>query len=121
MSNESHNPSPRRFSAGSFFLGLLLGAAAGAAAGLLLAPKTGSELQDELKSRFSKTQDQANKVADEGSAQFKTRSSDLGMTIGAKLALLRQAFEAGKQAARARHKQLSQLETIEAAREAAHG
>lgn len=121
MSNESHN-SKRRFSGSSFFWGLLLGAAAGAAAGLLLAPKPGAELLGELKAKVSNTQGQAGKVADEGSTQLKTRAGDLGTIISAKLALVKQAFEAGKQAARAKHQQLSKLETVEAAREAStHG
>ncbi len=121
MSNESLK-SPRRCSGRSFVMGLLLGAAAGAAAGLLLAPKPGSELLGELKSKVNKTHGQAGKVADEGSTQIKASAGDLGTLINAKLALLKQAFEAGRQAARAKHQQLNKLETVEAAREASsHG
>lgn len=120
MSNHSPN-SPRRFSAGSFCLGLLLGAAAGAAAGLLLAPAAGSETLNQIKDRLGAGQGQASKVAGESSARIKTQGADFGTMLSAKLALLRQAFEAGKQAAQSKHMQLSQLESIEAAREAKHG
>lgn len=110
------SPARRRFSFGSFMLGLLLGAAAGGATALLLAPASGTELRSQLKSRVSAGQGQAGKIADEGSAQIKSLGSSLGTTIGAKLALLRQAFEAGKRAAMSKHQQLETLEAQEAAR-----
>ena len=121
MSNESPSASSQRFSPGSFFLGLVLGAVAGAAAGLLLAPKSGAETLGLIQDRLGMAQGQASKVAGESSAKIKTHSDDFGTLVGAKLALLRQAFEAGKQAARNKHRQLSQIETIEAAREQNHG
>lgn len=100
----------RRFSFGSFALGLLLGAAAGGTAALLLAPASGHELRSQLKAKVSNGQGQARKIADEGSTQIKGMSGSLGTTLGAKLALLRQAFEAGKQAARSKHQQLETQE-----------
>lgn len=114
-------PSRRRFSFGSFVLGLLLGAAAGGATALLLAPASGTEMRSQLKARVSTGQGQAGKLADEGSAQIKSMGGNFGSLIGAKLALLRQAFEAGKQAARSKHQQLQKLENAGSVQEAAHG
>ena len=68
--------SKRRFSAGSFALGLLLGAAAGAAAGLLLAPASGTDTLAGLKAKLSSGQDQAGKLASEGSAQVKSMGGE---------------------------------------------
>ncbi|HEY9839098.1 MAG TPA: hypothetical protein V6D23_01485 [Candidatus Obscuribacterales bacterium] len=123
MNNENPDSSAsrRRFSLGSFALGLLLGAAAGAATALLLAPAAGAETRAQIKAKVSVGQGHAGKIADEGSAQIKSYAGDFGSLLGAKLALLRQAFEAGKQAAMSKHQQLSKLESVETAREAAHG
>lgn len=102
----------RRFSFGSFFLGLLLGAGVGAAAGLLLAPRTGEETLSQLRRRLQKGQQQAGKVTGESSSQLKAMASNGQSMIGAKWALLRQAFAAGKQAALEKHQQLSTIEDI---------
>lgn len=97
----------RRFSFGSFVLGVLVGAAAGAAAGLLLAPKAGAESLRELKDKFQQQQGSAGKLSEEGSQQVKTWVEDTRQGFGAKIALARQAFEAGKQAAIEKHQQLN--------------
>lgn len=115
----SDRPSKSKNTAACFIWGLLLGAAAGTAAGLLLAPSSGSDTLAKIKSKVTKTHDQAEKVMDQGSTQIKTQSSDLLSLISAKLALVRQAFVAGKQAALAKHEQLSQLEDSQL--EARHG
>ena len=54
----------RRFSAGSFFLGLLFGAAAGTAAGLLLAPASGEQTRAKLQSQMKQGQSQATDTVD---------------------------------------------------------
>lgn len=121
--NNKHSDSParRRFSFGSFVLGLLLGAAAGGATALLLAPAAGTEIRAQLKARVSASQEQAGKMADEGSVQIKSMGGNLGSLLGSKLALLRQAFEAGKQAARNKHQQLQKFESNEAVQVVSHG
>ena len=48
---------------GKFFFTFVAGAAVGAAAGLLLAPKTGKKLQKELKDGFEDLKEKALKLA----------------------------------------------------------
>ncbi len=98
----------RRFSAGSFFLGLLFGAAAGAAAGLLLAPASGDTTRANLQNKVKKSQGQAQASVN----QVKTWSEEGKTGISAKIQLLKQALNAGKQAAAEKHQQLTQIENI---------
>lgn len=96
-----------RFSLGSFVVGVLVGAAAGAVAGLLLAPKAGAETLSELKGKLQQQQGNADKFSEEGSQQVKAWVEDTRSGLGAKIALAKQAFEAGKQAAVEKHQQLN--------------
>ena len=98
----------RRFSAGSFFLGLLFGAAAGTAAGLLLAPASGEQTRAKLQSQMKRGQSQATDTVD----SIKEWSEDRQSGLGAKFQLLKQAFQAGKKAAVQKHEQLTTIENI---------
>lgn len=105
-------PAKRGFSFGSFLIGLLLGASAGAAVGLLIAPKSGNETREALKNRLQQGRQQANKASGESASQLHSLASDGKASLGSKLGLIRQAFEAGKQAAKEKHKQLNTIEEI---------
>lgn len=103
-----HPSKKRRCSASSFFLGLLFGAAAGAAVGLLLAPASGEETRSRLQARMKQGQNQATDTVD----SIKEWSEDRQSGLGAKLQRLKRAFTAGKKAALQKHQQLSTIENI---------
>lgn len=96
------------FSVGSFFLGLLFGAAAGTAAGLLLAPASGETTRAGLQSKLKKSQGQAQASVD----QVKDWSEENKTGFAAKIQLLKQALNAGKAAAAKKHEQLTSIENI---------
>ena len=102
----------RGFSFGSFLIGLLLGATAGAAVGILMAPKSGNETREVLKNKLQQGRQQASKASGESTSQLQDLANDGKASIGAKLGLIRQAFEAGKQAAKEKHQQLNAIEDI---------
>ena len=56
----------RRGGAGLLMVGLLLGAAVGAATALLLAPKSGREVRGDLAARAKKAREQANESLNQG-------------------------------------------------------
>ena len=95
-----------RFSASSFFLGLLFGAAAGAAAGLLLAPASGDTTRATLQTKMKKSQGQAQASVD----QVKDWSEENKTGFAAKIQLVKQALNAGKEAAAKKHEQLTSIE-----------
>jgi gas vesicle protein len=64
---------------GAFFLGLLVGAAVGAIAALLTAPKRGSEIRDELGSR---AEELATKAKDEWVPIFERATNGAGEILG---------------------------------------
>ncbi len=105
-------PEKRGFSFGSFLIGLLLGATAGAAVGLLIAPKSGNETREALKNKLQQGRQQAHKATGESASQIQGLANDGKASLGAKLGLIRQAFEAGKQAAKEKHQQLNTIEEI---------
>lgn len=107
-------PKDRRFSLGSFVIGVLVGAAAGAVAGLLLAPKAGAETLNELKGKLQQQQGHADKLSEEGGQQVKAWVEEARSGLGTKIALAKQAFEAGKQAAVEKHQQLNSNQEDEA-------
>lgn len=110
-----HPGKKRRSSAGSFFLGLLFGAAAGAAVGILWAPASGEQTRSKLQARMKQGQSQATDTVD----SIKEWSEDRQEGFGAKLQKLKRAFAAGKKAAMQKHQQLSTIENIGA--ETNHG
>ncbi len=61
----------------SFFKGLVLGVLAGAAAGLLLAPKKGEEMQKDLKKMLRELSEQATDVYEDAMKMVKQRLEDL--------------------------------------------
>ena len=63
---------------GAFFLGVLIGAAAGAIVALLTAPKRGSEMRDELGTR---AEELATKAKDEWVPIFQRETNGAGDTI----------------------------------------
>jgi gas vesicle protein len=103
---------------GSLVTGLLIGAAIGATAGLLLAPRSGAETIAQLKGKTQASKGQADKILSEGTTQAKVQSSDIVAKVQAKIALLIQAFVAGKQAAFQKHQQLNNAELYS---EVSHG
>ncbi|MGV3525542.1 MAG: YtxH domain-containing protein [Candidatus Sericytochromatia bacterium] len=110
MKHKQPSSPRRRSSGGSLMLGLLLGAAAGTAAGLLLAPQAGHETRQKLLGKFRQTQGRAGQVASEGSGQAQDWAGGLRATLSSKLALMRQAIEAGKRAAQEKHQQLNKMD-----------
>lgn len=102
----------RGFSFGSFLIGLLLGASAGAAVGLLMAPQSGNDTREALKNKLQRGRQQASKASGEGSSHLQDLASNSKASLGAKWGLIRQAFEAGKQAAKEKHQQLNTIEEI---------
>jgi len=60
MPYETEQQDERRGGAGMLVVGLLLGAAAGAALALLLAPKPGREVREDIAKRAKKAREQAN-------------------------------------------------------------
>ncbi len=61
-----NEPDERRGGVGLLVVGLLLGAAVGAAAALLLAPKSGREVRDDLAARAKKARETANESLQQG-------------------------------------------------------
>lgn len=103
-----HQTNKRRFSVGSFFLGLLFGAAVGAVAGTLLAPASGPDTRAKLQNRLKQGQTQAKSTVD--NVKDGLDEGQTGLT--AKIQLLKQAFSAGKKAALKKHEQLTTIEHI---------
>jgi len=103
-----HQTNKKRFSVGSFFLGLLFGAAVGAVAGTLLAPAAGPDTRAKLQQRLKQGKTQANSTVD----HVKDWSEESKTGLAAKAQLLKQAFLAGKKAAAKKHEQLSTIEHI---------
>lgn len=67
---------------GSFFGGLLLGAAAGLIAAILTAPKAGREMRDELAGTAKDAAARAREVASTGAREVATRARDAAATAG---------------------------------------
>lgn len=103
-----HQTNKRRFSMGSFFLGLLFGAAVGAVAGTLLAPASGPDTRAKLQNRLKQGQTQDTHTVD----NVKDWSEENKTGLASKIQLVKQAFLAGKKAAFKKHEQLSIIEHI---------
>ncbi len=64
-----------------FVIGALLGAAAGAIGGILLAPKKGEETRKELKEKINEYTDKAGKVIDEKTKDIREDAQKLSSSI----------------------------------------
>jgi len=67
---------------GSFFVGLLLGAAAGLVAAILTAPKAGREMRDELAETAKEAATKAREVASTGAREVATRAREAAASAG---------------------------------------
>lgn len=67
---------------GSFFIGLLLGAAAGLVAAILTAPKAGRQMRDELTETAKEAASKAREVASTGAREVATRAREAAATAG---------------------------------------
>lgn len=86
---------------GSFFKGAIFGALAGAAAGLLLAPKSGEETRKELKDKANQLKTQANSMYDDAKKSLNNKLEEvkgLGQSIDRTkyLALVTEVVEEAK-------------------------
>ena len=67
---------------GSFFIGLLVGAAAGLVAAILTAPKAGREMRDELTETAKEAATKAREVASTGAHEVATRAREVAASAG---------------------------------------
>jgi hypothetical protein len=67
---------------GSFFVGLLVGAAAGLVAAILTAPKAGREMRDELTETAKEAATKAREVATTGAREVATRAREAAASAG---------------------------------------
>ncbi|PIQ28228.1 gas vesicle protein [bacterium (Candidatus Blackallbacteria) CG17_big_fil_post_rev_8_21_14_2_50_48_46] len=94
-----------------FLIGFLLGAAAGGAVGLLLAPRSGAESRHLLSENLNQRREGASKVVNETRHQAQKNSGDLLSQVQERWSLLLGALQAGKQAAREKHQELRQKQS----------
>jgi len=83
----------------NFLLGMLLGGIAGVAAALLLAPQPGVETREQMKQKARETRDRASDIiggAKESAAKATCKGREF---VETKKAHVRQAIEAGREAA----------------------
>lgn len=91
-----------------FLLGLLLGAAVGGVAGLLLAPRSGAESRYLLSENLNSRREGARKVVAETRHEAQKRQGDLISRLQFYWRRFGEALQAGKQAALEKHQQLQQ-------------
>lgn len=92
----------------NFLAGLGVGALAGAVAALLLAPKSGRETREDIKSSAEELKDKADKAMhdlSESSEELVKKSKELLENTKEKV---QQAIDAGKQAVARKHEELVQ-------------
>jgi gas vesicle protein len=99
MSQQSHRPL-------DFVAGLLVGAAAGAAVGLLYAPRSGAESRHHLSEQMHAKREQATTLADESRHQGSLSLHQVKALVMQQVSRLRDALRAGKQAALETHRNL---------------
>ena len=83
----------------NFLLGMLLGGIAGAAAALLLAPQSGVETRQRMKQKASQTRDRASDMVGSVKESAEKATGSGWEFIETKKAQIRQAIEAGREAA----------------------
>jgi gas vesicle protein len=87
-----------RGSAAGVFLAFLSGAALGAVAALLLAPQSGRESREELRGYARRAEKNLRDLAGEAGEQFGEVVDQGKEYVEAKKSVLREAFEAGREA-----------------------
>lgn len=92
----------------SFLVGLLLGAAVGGSVALLLAPRSGAESRHLMSEYLSRRREHAHKLITETRHRAQKSQGNLGSYLYACWQRFRYAWQAGKQAALERHRQLKQ-------------
>jgi len=90
-----------------FGIGLLLGVAAGVAAGVLLAPKPGSEVREDLKFIADKYTKDAYSDFNSTKTASTVMVNRLRLTIEKQIARINEALKAGKMAAAKRKEELN--------------
>ena len=88
----------RGISAGTVILSFLAGAAVGAGAALLLAPKTGEELRERIKDLADDAVDKIKDYASEAQDKIRSTYEDGKDLVLEKKSILTSALEAGKEA-----------------------
>jgi gas vesicle protein len=112
MSQSSRN-SRSKGHRSSFLTGLLIGAAAGAVAGILLAPRSGAESRHRLSEHLQDHRAQAHKTLQETSHQAHRGRRDLVGQLQSYWKLAQGALKAGRKAALAKHQELRKNESPE--------
>jgi gas vesicle protein len=97
----------RGFSPGAVGLAFLSGALIGAAAALLLAPKSGRETREQLRGYARKAEDGVRELADKA-GQALDRAVERGLdAVQEKKSMLTEAWEAGREAMRRERERFS--------------
>lgn len=99
-----------RGSAAGVLLAFLTGAALGAVAAVLLAPQSGKESRDQLRRYARRVGEDLRDIADETGERFEEVVDRGKEFVGSKKAILREAFEAGREAMR-RERERTQSES----------
>jgi gas vesicle protein len=87
-----------RGSAAGVLLAFLSGAALGAVAALLLAPQTGRESREQLRGYARRAEDNLREIAGQAGERFEEVVDQGKEFVEAKKSVLREAFEAGREA-----------------------
>jgi gas vesicle protein len=87
-----------RGSAAEVLLAFLSGAALGAVAALLLAPQTGRESREQLRGYARRAEDNLRELAGQAGERFEEVVDQGKEFVEAKKSVLREAFEAGREA-----------------------
>jgi gas vesicle protein len=77
MTNHNQVPEHHRSNVGSALAGLLIGAAAGAAAALLLAPQSGKATREQIKEKSIELRDRTTEIAQDAVDQVRSGTSKL--------------------------------------------
>ena len=96
----------RRTSGFEVLGGLVIGAAFGFVAGMILAPQSGGRTRDQLNENISDLRLRTNEMMDNLKGNTETLISSTRSTIEEKLALLNEAVEAGRKAAAYKREEL---------------
>ena len=101
---------------GEFFAGLFIGAIVGAAAALLLAPRSGEDTRKLIEEKGIEPRDRATELSTEARQRAEELQERGRIVLEEQKAKLEQAIEEGRQAAvKKREEMLDQLEVEEAA------
>lgn len=102
---DNHGPS-----AAAVLLGFLSGAALGAVAAILLTPRTGPESREMLRGYARRAEDELRDLVGEAGERFEGAVEEGRDFIESKKTVLREAFDAGREAMRREREQFSKGE-----------